>query len=109
MDRALGRLRRQGAMRQVRGHRPHRLRVLVVHEVGMLRALAETGIEPDVVLGTSVGAINGAFYAADPTIEGVDRLTSLWRETGGSEMSAGLLLRRVTTLARTGTHLQSLS
>ena len=83
--------------------------VLGAHEVGMLRALAESGIEPDVVLGTSVGAINGAFYAADPTVEGVERLSALWRETGRGEVSAGILLRRVTTLARTGTHLQSLS
>ena len=40
--------------------------VLGAHEVGMLRALSEAGIAPDVVVGTSVGAINGAFVAADP-------------------------------------------
>ena len=40
--------------------------VLGAHEVGMLRALSEAGISPDVVVGTSVGAINGAFMAADP-------------------------------------------
>ena len=40
--------------------------VLGAHEVGMLRALSEAGIRPDVVVGTSVGAINGAFVAADP-------------------------------------------
>ena len=40
--------------------------VLGAHEVGMLRALSEAGIVPDVVVGTSVGAINGAFVAADP-------------------------------------------
>src|SRR5437588_199489 len=45
--------------------------VLGAHEVGMLRALAETGIEPDLVLGTSVGAINGAFFAAEPSADGV--------------------------------------
>lgn len=39
------------------------------HEVGMLRALAESSIEPDVILGTSIGAINGAMFAADPTVE----------------------------------------
>ena len=32
----------------------------------MLRALAEHGIRPDLVLGTSIGALNGAFIAADP-------------------------------------------
>src|SRR5580658_1131982 len=40
--------------------------VLGAHEVGMLRALAEAGVTPDLVVGTSVGAINGAFVAADP-------------------------------------------
>jgi NTE family protein len=83
--------------------------VLGAHEVGMLRALAERGVKPDVILGTSVGAINGAFFAADPTLAGVERLTELWRETNLSEMSAGAVLRRVTTLARSGTHLQSLT
>jgi NTE family protein len=82
--------------------------VLGAHEVGMLRALAESGIRPDVVLGTSVGAINGAFFAADPTLAGVDRLTELWRGANLADRSAGTLLRRATTLARTGTHLQSL-
>jgi NTE family protein len=82
--------------------------VLGAHEVGMLRALAERGVRPDVVLGTSVGAINGAFFAADPTLSGVERLSELWRESSWSERSAGASLRRLTTLARSGTHLESL-
>lgn len=82
--------------------------VLGAHEVGMLRALAERGVRPDVVLGTSVGAINGAFFAADPTLAGVERLSELWRESSWSERSAGARLRRLTTLARSGTHLESL-
>ena len=82
--------------------------VLGAHEVGMLRALAESVIEPDVILGTSIGAINGAMFAADPTVEGVRRLGRLWRDPAVARVSAGSLLRRVTTLARTGTHLQSL-
>jgi len=83
--------------------------VLGAHEVGMLRALAERGVRPDVVLGTSVGAVNGAFFAADPTLAGVERLSELWRQSNWSERSAGAALRRVSTLARSGTHLESLS
>jgi len=83
--------------------------ILGAHEVGMLQALAERGISPDLVLGTSIGAVNGALFAADPTIEGVQRLSRLWQESDLSEVSAGVLLRRLTTLARTGTHLQSLA
>jgi NTE family protein len=41
--------------------------LLGAHEVGMLRALSEAGIQPDLVVGTSVGAINGALIAADPS------------------------------------------
>lgn len=47
-------------------------------QVGMLRALVERGIRADVVLGCSVGALNGAAYAADPTEAGVRRLEELW-------------------------------
>ena len=74
----------------------------------MLHALAERSIKPDIVLGTSIGAINGAMFAADPSVEGVERLGRLWDDSNLAGASAGALLRRVTTLARTGTHLQSL-
>ncbi len=82
--------------------------IVGVHEVGMLRALAESSITPDVILGTSIGALNGAFFAADPTARGVERLIGLWRQANMGQMSAGVILRRVTTLARSGTHLESL-
>jgi NTE family protein len=81
--------------------------ILGAHEVGMLQALAESEIEPDTILGTSVGAINGAVFAAQPNAEGVARLAHLWSDVN-TGASAGMLLRRVTTLARSGTHLQSL-
>jgi NTE family protein len=82
--------------------------VLGAAEVGMLRALAESGVVPDLVLGTSIGAINGAFFAADPTVAGVKRLNALWLQSNLADVSPGAVLRRVTTLARTGTHLESL-
>ena len=40
--------------------------LLGAHEVGMLRALAEAGVRPDLVVGTSIGAMNGVIVAADP-------------------------------------------
>ena len=67
------------------------------------------GSSPTSSSGTSVGAINGAFFAADPTLAGVERLTELWRTANLADRSPGTVLRRVTTLARTGTHLQSLT
>jgi NTE family protein len=47
-------------------------------EVGMLRALVHSGVRPDFVVGSSVGAINAVQFAADPTPEGVGRLERIW-------------------------------
>jgi NTE family protein len=48
-------------------------------QVGMLQALAAHGIAADMVFGSSVGALNGAYYAGTPTIEGIRQLESIWR------------------------------
>jgi NTE family protein len=48
-------------------------------QVGMLHSLAAHGISADMVVGSSVGALNGAFYAGDPTLGGVRRLATIWR------------------------------
>lgn len=48
-------------------------------EVGMLRALYERGITPDMIVATSVGAFNGGFIASrPPTVETVDLLADVW-------------------------------
>lgn len=48
-------------------------------QVGMLRALAENNVKPDLIVGASVGAINAAHFAGDPSVSGVERLETLWR------------------------------
>jgi NTE family protein len=48
-------------------------------QVGMMYALASHGIGADMVVGSSVGALNGAFYASDPTLAGVEHLADIWR------------------------------
>jgi NTE family protein len=49
-------------------------------QAGMLRALYERGIRPDVVIGTSAGALNGAFIASRPqTAATADELAEVWR------------------------------
>jgi NTE family protein len=78
---------------------------LGAHEVGMLRALVERGIVPDLVLGTSVGAINGVAIAAEPTPDGVARLAEMWSGIEGSDVFEGSVFGRLATLARTRTHL----
>ena len=47
-------------------------------QVGMLRALLLSGVKPDFVIGTSVGALNASFFAGAPNIEGVTRLEHIW-------------------------------
>jgi NTE family protein len=47
-------------------------------QVGMLAAFARRSIVPDLVVGASVGAINAAYYAAEPDNRGVDRLKRIW-------------------------------
>ncbi|WP_035792063.1 patatin-like phospholipase family protein [Kitasatospora mediocidica] len=80
---------------------------LGAHEVGMLKALLEAGIRPDLVVGTSVGAINGALVSADPTPAAVDRLTEVWTGLASSAVFAGSVLQRARTAARSRTYLHS--
>jgi NTE family protein len=70
-------------------------------EVGMIQALEEADIKPDLVLGTSIGAFNGAVIADHPGREGVERLTGFWREAIGTSLFKNSMvdrLRRVATL-----------
>ncbi len=47
-------------------------------QAGMLRALVREGIRPDVVVGTSVGSVNGAWLASHDLDFGVDALVDIW-------------------------------
>lgn len=48
-------------------------------QVGMLQALSQAGLTINMVVGASVGALNGAFFADNPTAAGVERLINVWR------------------------------
>lgn len=81
--------------------------LLGAHEVGMLRALSEVGIRPDLIVGTSIGAINGALVAADPS-DAAARLSRMWQ---GEELRLAFsekIWSRAARLVRSGTHLHSL-
>jgi NTE family protein len=80
---------------------------LGAHEVGMLEALLAHGIEPSLIVGTSVGAINGAVVATDPTVATARRLTDVWSRFEEEAIFSGSLVKRAATLARTRTHLHS--
>lgn len=47
-------------------------------QVGMLQALMETELRPDFVVGSSVGALNAAYFAGAPDVAGVSRLAEIW-------------------------------
>ena len=78
--------------------------LLGAHEVGMLMALSEAQIRPNLVVGTSIGAINGAFVAADPVGSAVT-LGDLWQGDAMRDAFGETLWSRAVTLARSGTHL----
>jgi NTE family protein len=48
-------------------------------QVGMLRELVAYGVVPDLIVGASVGALNGIYFGCDPTPAGVARLEAVWR------------------------------
>jgi NTE family protein len=82
--------------------------VLGAVEVGMLRALLERDLVPDLVLGTSVGALNGAMVARQPDLGVVERLTELWAATAESrDVYRDRPLRTVRRAVSTGTHIYS--
>ena len=68
-------------------------------EVGMLRALEQADIHPDLVLGTSIGAFNGSVVADTPGPQAWERLSSLWTEIAGGEVFKTGFAKRVKNLA----------
>jgi len=73
-------------------------------QVGMLQALSEHSILPDLVTGTSVGALNGAVVALDPK-GSANRLSHLWARITRDEVFPGGLLTQLRTLEHSRTHL----
>ena len=73
-------------------------------QVGMLRALDERGVTPDLVVGTSVGSLNGAMIAlhGGPPIE---RLTAIWSAMTRRAVFPGGLLAQARSLQRNRTNL----
>ena len=69
-------------------------------QVGMLRALAEAGVRPDLIVGTSIGALNGAFIAhRGLTLARVDELAALWRRLRAADIFTGMGLTALARLA----------
>jgi NTE family protein len=60
---------------------------------------------PELVVGTSIGAINGAAVAGEPSVAAAERLAEMWVGFERSDVFGGSVLGRLGTLARTRTHL----
>jgi NTE family protein len=58
-------------------------------QVGALLALLERNIRPDLIVGTSVGALNGVALAADPTLESARRIAEGWRNVRRADIFPG--------------------
>ncbi|MEX2290714.1 MAG: patatin-like phospholipase family protein [Mycobacteriales bacterium] len=76
-------------------------------QVGALRALFEAGIRPDLFVGCSVGALNAAFLAVNPTLDRLAELEQVWyrldrKDIFGSRRLAGQVLQLA---VRRGDHL----
>lgn len=76
-------------------------------EIGMLQALLERGIRPDLVVGTSIGAINGALVASDPTPAVIARLEDAWMSPEANAVYGDSIAAQLTRLVKTKTHLNS--
>ncbi len=64
---------------------------LGAYQVGVYQALHEAGIEPDWVIGTSIGAINAALIAGNPLKQRIDRLNAFWHHVEQPARAAGPL------------------
>jgi NTE family protein len=76
-----------------------------VCQVGMLRALLERDIVPDVLVGTSAGACNASAIAAAPDLSGVDVLAGTWESLRGEDVFPGGRFSRAWNLLTRDDHL----
>jgi NTE family protein len=81
--------------------------VLGSAEVGMLQALLEKGISPDLIVASSVGALNGLVIAASPTHQAVTNLKDIWEGLQTRDVFSSTVIGQVGNLVRHGTHLHS--
>lgn len=71
-------------------------------QVGMVRALMEAGVRPDLIVGTSVGALNGSFLARQFDSDQVDKLEAIWREITRDRVFPGVSLFRLVRMLTGG-------
>jgi len=80
---------------------------LGAYQVGVYQALHEAGIEPDWVIGTSIGAINAGIIAGSKPAERMDRLREFWRRVEHGHLFERALPTELSTLWRNWTTIWS--
>src|SRR5256885_14855382 len=63
---------------------------LGAYQVGVYQAMHEAGIEPDWVIGTSIGAINAALIAGNAPQDRLQRLHAFWDQVEHQGVGSGL-------------------
>jgi NTE family protein len=74
-------------------------------QAGAITALLRHGIAPDMVAGSSVGALHGAYLAANPTLTQAERMIQLWRDAGRRKLFSNSSVRSVLKALRGSDHL----
>jgi len=73
----------------------------------MAKALAAKGLQPDLIVGTSIGSLNGAVLASAPVEQSVVQLTQMWETMAAAKVFSESLLKRARNLVNHWTHLHS--
>jgi len=74
-------------------------------QIGALRALLEAGVRPDLLVGCSVGAMNAASLAVDPSLARLGELEALWRSLERKDVFGGNRRMLATHVVRGDAHL----
>jgi NTE family protein len=69
-------------------------------EVGAIKVLLEHGIAPEMIVGSSAGALNGGYLAIEPTLAQVQRMAQLWQDAGQRKLFTHSPARAITRALR---------
>ncbi len=67
-------------------------------QAGALELLIKAGVKPGLIVGSSAGALNAIYLAADPSLQQVQKLQDMWRAAGPDQVGvpkAFIALRRI--------------
>lgn len=74
-------------------------------QAGAVKVLLEHGIVPEMIVGSSAGALNGAYLAADPSLAQAERMIHLWRDAARRKLFGASAARSILKALRGSDHL----